>query len=89
MSDLTIKHTVQIINKNGEEIISASSSKAIPNYDDFEKLGFRAAFHELEGAILETGKEANTQVAENYLSKGSKKKSPMPKSGSTPKALKR
>jgi hypothetical protein len=73
MSDKFIEVTIKIKNKNGQEEINVTSSKDIPDYDDFDKLGFREAFHELEGAILETSKDANTKVAEQYLSKGSKK----------------
>ena len=88
MSNPVIIHTIQILDKEGKEVVSVTSSKDIPDYDDFEKSGFRAAFHELEGAIIETSQEVNKEAAEHYLSKGSKKNSSKRKAYSPPKAVK-
>jgi hypothetical protein len=46
----------------------------IPDYVDFDKLGFRAAFYEFEGAVLETREQATIQLSEQYLKEGSNKK---------------
>jgi hypothetical protein len=67
------KYTVQIVNENGEEEIAATSSRAIPGFPEFEDSGFAAAFHKLEGAILEASKDVNVKATEQYLSDGSKK----------------
>ncbi|MDR1111660.1 MAG: hypothetical protein LBP92_13450 [Deltaproteobacteria bacterium] len=45
MTEKTIKHTVQIVNENGEEEIVVTSSRAIPGFPEFEESGFAAAFH--------------------------------------------
>jgi hypothetical protein len=79
MSDTVITLTATIKDKNGEEKVTVTSSKAIPDTDDFEKHGFRQAFHELEGAILETRNEVTAKVIERYLGEGSKKKHRGPK----------
>jgi hypothetical protein len=75
MAEKTIKYTVQIVNENGEEEIVVTSSRAIPGFPEFEESSFTAAFHKLEGAILEASKDVNVKVTGQYLSDGSKKKS--------------
>jgi hypothetical protein len=74
MAQKTLEYTVKVKNEKGEEEIAVTSSKAIPDFSEFEKLGFAAAFHELEGAVLEASKDVNTEVTEQYLGNGSKKK---------------
>ena len=88
MSDKIIEIVATIKDKNGVVTTTVTSSKEIPSFDDFDKLGFRTAFHELEGAVLETSKEVNTRITESILSIGSKKKSSKPNPGSTPKKVK-
>ena len=88
MATKTIEITTRILDENGKEEITVTSSKAIPDYDDFDKLGFREAFHQLEGAVLEAREEVTAQVTEKYLSNGSKKNSSKRKAGSPPKAVK-
>jgi hypothetical protein len=88
MSDKIIEHTVTIKDKDGNVETTVTSSKEIPSFDDFEKLGFREAFHQLEEAVLETSEKANTLATEQYLMKGSKKNSSKRKAGLPPKAVK-
>ncbi|MDR1110092.1 MAG: hypothetical protein LBP92_05200 [Deltaproteobacteria bacterium] len=82
MAEKTIEYTVKIKNENGEgEVeITVTSSRAIPGFPEFEESGFAAAFHKLEGAILEASKDVNVKVTGQYLSDGSKKSrgSPVP-----------
>lgn len=88
MSDKIIQYIAIIQDKDGNVKATATSSKEIPSYDDFEKLGFREAFHQLEEAVLETSEKANTLATEQYLMKGSKKNSSKRKAGLPPKAVK-
>jgi hypothetical protein len=69
-------------------VTTVTSSKEIPSFDDFEKLGFRDAFHQLEDAVLDTGDKVSTLATEQYLSKGTKNNSSKRKAYSPPKAMK-
>jgi hypothetical protein len=61
------KIIAQIEDDDGNIETTVESSSEIPSYEDFDKLGFRAAFHEFEGAVLETSRKVNVQVSEHYL----------------------
>ncbi|MDR1109871.1 MAG: hypothetical protein LBP92_04015 [Deltaproteobacteria bacterium] len=87
MTEKTIEYTVKIKNEDGEDEIIVTSSRAIPGFAEFEESGFAAAFHKLEGAILEASKDVNVKVAGQYLSDGSKKKSREPSAGKTGQIL--
>ncbi|MDR3204907.1 MAG: hypothetical protein LBV23_09240 [Deltaproteobacteria bacterium] len=54
--------------------MSSTSLKDVPDLPEFEKLGFAAAFSELETANIETRKQTSTDIAEKYLEAQSKKK---------------
>ena len=45
-----------------------------PYIEEIEKQGFRASFHDLETAILESRKEASEQALSSYLGEISLKK---------------
>jgi hypothetical protein len=54
MSDTKIEITAIITRiSSGEVKLTSISFKMIPEHEDFDKLGFRAAFDEFEGAVLE------------------------------------
>ena len=89
MSKQKLTIIAKIEDDDGNVKTTVESSSEIPSYEDFDKLGFRAAFHEFEGAVLETSREVNTQVSEHYLSDGSKKKSTKREAGSNQKKKKR
>jgi hypothetical protein len=80
--------TTKIINQNGEEEMTATSSSPIPDYKDFDNLGFRLAFDELEGSVLQASNEVNTKVLEYVLREGSIKSRMKQKTGQTPKEVK-
>ena len=66
--------TVTIKNEQGEIITQSESERAVPYIDEIEKRGFRAAFHDLETAVLETRKKAGEEVVSTYLENMSLKK---------------
>jgi len=70
----TMRFSVVIEDENGEVITSNTSERPIPYIEEIEAKGFRAAFHELETAILESRKEVSDRVVSEYLEDMSKKK---------------
>jgi hypothetical protein len=62
MSKRIIVTTTKIINQNGEDEVTVKSSSPIPDNKDFDNLGFRLAFDELEGSFLQASNEVNTKV---------------------------
>ncbi|MDR3204840.1 MAG: hypothetical protein LBV23_08870 [Deltaproteobacteria bacterium] len=71
---LELRTIQQIVDTDtGEVVMSSSSSKNVPDLPEFEKLGFPAAFSELEMAIIETNKQTSTDIADKYLAAKSKK----------------
>ena len=73
MSDDLIIIIAKVVDrKTGKEKFTSISSKGIPDYEDFDKLGFRAAFHEYEGAVLEAREKATIQLSEQFLNEGTK-----------------
>jgi hypothetical protein len=68
-----IEFTAKITTEDGEKEIAFTSSKDIPDFDEFEKAGFSAAFDDLETAVLTARKEAGEAVIAQYLSESSKK----------------
>lgn len=69
-----IKITVEIQDEAGETIVSNVQERPVPYIEEIEKQGFRAAFHELETATLETRKVACELTVAEYLEIMSKKK---------------
>jgi hypothetical protein len=53
-----LKITVSIEDEAGDTILTSQSERAVPYIEDIDKKGFRAAFHDLETAVLESRKEA-------------------------------
>jgi hypothetical protein len=70
----TLTITVTIKNKDGEIITTSESERMVPYIEEIEKQGFRASFHDLETAILESRKEASEQALSSYLEEISLKK---------------
>ena len=66
--------SVIIEDENGSELVKTESSKEVPSLVDFDQLGFREGFHQLETAVLEARKESAETAVENYLEALSKKK---------------
>ena len=70
----TLEILVRIKDENGQEIISNKSERTIPYIEEVDANGFRAAFHDLETAVLESRKEACELTVSEYLEAMSKKK---------------
>ena len=70
----TMQMTVLIKNENGEEIITKVNECQIPYIEEIENQGFRAAFHDLETAVLESRKEVCEDAVSEYLEAMSAKK---------------
>jgi len=70
----TLTTTITIRNEQGEIITQSESERAVPYIEEIEKQGFRAAFHDLETAVLETRKEASEEAVSTYLESMSLKK---------------
>ena len=68
-----LKITVEIENEKGETIVTSGSERMVPYIEEIDKLGFRAAFHDLETAFLESRKEACDKAMADYLEEASKK----------------
>jgi len=66
--------SVKIKDEAGKEIIQTISEKEIPYIEEFKNQGFRAAFHELETAVLESRKEVSDRIVSEYLEFISEKK---------------
>ena len=69
-----LRVTVTVEDENGETIVSSESERSVPYIEEIEQQGFRAAFHDLETAILESRKEASDGALSEYLEQISKKK---------------
>ena len=69
-----LRITVTLEDENGEAIVTSESERTVPYIEEIERQGFRAAFHDLETAILESRKEASDGALSEYLEKISEKK---------------
>ena len=65
--------TVRIKDENGQTIVTNTSERSVPYIDEIDAKGFRAAFHDLETATLESRKEACELTISEYLEVMSKK----------------
>ena len=65
---------VRIKDEDGTEIVRGESEREVPYIGEIEASGFRAAFHELEGAVLEGQREAGKRAVGEYLEHMAKKK---------------
>lgn len=70
----TLTIAVTIKNKEGEIITLGESERSVPYIREIEEQGFRAAFHDLETAMLESRKEAVEYALSSYLGTMSLKK---------------
>ena len=70
----TMEITITIKDETGESIVSSTSTREVPYIEEIETCGFRAAFHELETAVLEGRKEASERALSEYLEAVSQKK---------------
>ena len=66
--------SIVIEDENGEEIVSKTSERIVPYIEEIEMQGFRAAFHDLETAVLEGRKETSDEAISEYLETMSQKK---------------
>ena len=66
--------SITIKDENGEEIITKTSERNVPYIEEIEQQGFRAAFHDLETAVLESRKEVSDVAVSEYLEVISRKK---------------
>ena len=69
-----MKITVTITDENGETLVEQQSERTIPYIDEIDSQGFRAAFHDLETAFLESRQEVSDGIMSEYLELMSKKK---------------
>ncbi len=69
----TLEIIVNIKDEDGETIVTKTSERNIPYIQEIEEQGFRAAFHDLETAVLESRKEAGNNAIAEYLAEMSKK----------------
>jgi len=77
----TIEITVRIKDENGKTLVNNTSERAVPYIDEIDMRGFRAAFHDLETATLESRKEACELTISEYLESMSKKSADIDSSG--------
>ena len=70
----TIEVTVRVKDENGQTLVNNTSERKIPYIEEIDEQGFRAAFHDLETATLESRKEACELTIAEYLETMSKKK---------------
>ena len=66
--------SVTIEDENGEVIVTSTDEREVPYIEEIEAQGFRAAFHELETAVLESRKKASDNAVSEYLEAMSQKK---------------
>ena len=66
--------TVSIKDENGEVIVAKASERSVPYIEEIDTRGFRAAFHDLETAVLEGRKEVCDNAMSEYLEGMSLKK---------------
>jgi len=64
---------VKFKDENGETLVEQKSVRDVPYIDEVDRQGFRAAFHDLETAVLESRKEACDGAVSEYLEQMSKK----------------
>jgi len=69
-----MKITVTITDENGEMLVEQQSERTIPYIDEIDMQGFRAAFHDLETAVLKSRQEVSEGAVSEYLELISKKK---------------
>ena len=70
----TIEVTVRIRDENGATLVNNTSERTVPYIEEIDAKGFRAAFHDLEVATLESRKEACELTIAEYLEAMSKKR---------------
>ena len=63
----TMQISVSITDENGEVIVTKASERSVPYIEEIDTHGFRAAFHDLETAILESRKEVCDNAVSEYL----------------------
>ena len=66
--------TICFKDSDGNITAKASSESEVPSLKEFNKLGFEAAFNQLETVILEERKNTTERAVEGYVSEISKKK---------------
>ena len=69
-----MEFTVTIKDEHGDMLVVKKSERTVPYIEEIEQQGFRAAFHDLETAILESRKEVGDGALSEYLDQISKKK---------------
>lgn len=70
--------TVEIEDECGNSIVKNQSERIVPYIEEVDEQGFRAAFHQLETAVLESRKEVCDAALSEYLEEMSKKKPNQP-----------
>jgi hypothetical protein len=70
----TMRISVSIEDENGEVLVANASEREIPYIEEVDEKGFRAAFHDLETAILESRKEVCDSTVSEYVEVMSQKK---------------
>ena len=70
----TMEILVRIKDENGEVLVTNTSERLVPYIEEIDSQGFRAAFHDLETATLESRKEVCEKTISDYLEIMSKKK---------------
>ena len=70
----TMQITVSIEDENGKVIVEKTDVRSVPYIEEIDTQGFRAAFHDLETAILEGRKEVCDNAVSEYLEGMSLKK---------------
>ena len=68
-----MKITVTIEDDDGGAIVTNESVRTVPYIEEIDEQGFRAAFNDLETAVLESRKEACDGAISEYLETISKK----------------
>jgi hypothetical protein len=73
---MSAKMEIRVIikDKEGNEVIRKASEKDVPYLEDFEQIGFREGFHQLETAVLESRKDVSDSAVTGYLEHMSQKK---------------
>ncbi|MCL2814414.1 MAG: hypothetical protein FWD23_07425 [Oscillospiraceae bacterium] len=69
-----MKISIEIMDEDGRTIVNKRSERSVPYIEEIETEGFRAAFGELETAVLEGRKEVSDEAISEYLEYVSKKK---------------
>jgi hypothetical protein len=69
----TMEIIVRIKDENGQTIVTNKCERSVPYIEEIDAKGFRAAFHDLETAALESRKEACELTISEYLEVMSKK----------------